>query len=61
MSPLATAAGRIKDLGSIDYVTAYQVQQGTVKEVIEGAPHTLLFCEHGKTGSVGCGGAQTRG
>ena len=53
MSPLATAAGRIKDLGFIDYVTAYQVQQDTVKEVIEGAPHTLLFCEHAPVFTLG--------
>ena len=53
MSSLATATGRIKDLGFIDYFTAYEIQQGTVKEVIDGAAHTLLFCEHAPVFTLG--------
>jgi len=37
---------RVKDLGFIDYSAAYAIQQETVKSVIEGGPHTLLFSEH---------------
>jgi len=37
---------RVKDLGLIDYSAAYAIQQETVKSVIEGGPHTLLFSEH---------------
>ena len=37
---------RVKDLGLMDYLRAWDIQKRTVAEVIAGSPDTLLFCEH---------------
>lgn len=41
-----TNACRIIDLGILKHQEAYAIQQATVRKVIEGGSHTLIFCEH---------------
>jgi len=37
---------RIRDLGLMDYPSAYRIQKQTVAEVIGGSPPCLILCEH---------------
>ncbi len=37
---------QVKDLNLIDYSSAYQIQQETVRDVIAGGIPTLILCEH---------------
>ncbi len=37
---------RLSDLGLVDYLEALRVQQETVAEVTQGAPHALIACRH---------------
>ncbi len=37
---------KVLDLGTIDYLTAYEVQKNCVRDVINGDEQALIFCEH---------------
>lgn len=41
-----TTACKVKDLGLIDYDKAYALQKQYVNELLQGAPQSLLLCEH---------------
>jgi len=50
---ISTQTLRIKDLGLIDYQTAYAFQRATVQKVIDGGQATLILCEHPSVFTLG--------